>query len=58
VSCPGNCSWSWRKILGLRSITRKLICHRVGGGRSTSLWFDNWHPMGPLMELFEGKDYY
>jgi hypothetical protein len=47
-----NCSWSWRKILGLHYDVKKFIYFRVGDRRSISLWFDNWHPLGPLVEVF------
>lgn len=25
---------------------------RIGNGRLASLWFDNWHPLGPLEKIF------
>ena len=53
--CPRNYSWSWRKILGLRSLIRRFICYRIGDGCSTSLWFDNWHPGGHLVKVFGDK---
>ena len=31
---------------------KPLIKHRVGNGERTFLWFDNWHPMGPLLDHF------
>ena len=52
VRCPGDCSWSWRKILGLRCLVRRLMQFRVGNGEDISLWFDYWHPLGPLVEVF------
>ena len=24
--------------------------HRIGNGESTALWFDNWHPFGPIIQ--------
>ena len=50
MTCPGNCSWSWRKLFGLRSLTRQLISNRTGDGHSTSFWFDNWHLIGPMVK--------
>jgi hypothetical protein len=33
-------------------VIKKIIYFRVGDRRSISLWFDNWHPLGPLVEVF------
>jgi hypothetical protein len=52
IPFPGNCSWSWRKILSLRGVVKKFIYFRVEDECSISLWFDNWHPLGPLVEFF------
>lgn len=45
---PGDCSWSWRKILGVREYARGSIKHVVEDGQATYLWTDDWHPLGPL----------
>ena len=52
VRPPSHCSWYWRKILKLRHIARPMIKHRIGNGRGTFLWYDNWHPLGPLLDKF------
>lgn len=46
------CSWAWKKILQLRAKVRLSFWWRIGDGLSTSLWFDNWHPRGPLNWVF------
>ena len=51
VACPGDCSWSWRKILSLRSWVRRRMRFRIGNGETALLWFDNWHPMGPIVDI-------
>ncbi|KAB1200869.1 hypothetical protein CJ030_MR0G006019 [Morella rubra] len=45
---PGACSWSWQKILQLRDCVKGCFRRVVGNGESTFLWYDNWHPSGPL----------
>ncbi|XP_038972594.1 uncharacterized protein LOC120104829 [Phoenix dactylifera] len=52
IKCPRDCSWSWRKILSLRSLVRWKMRYRVGYGSSILLWFDHWHPLGLLIEVF------
>ncbi|CAI9779492.1 unnamed protein product [Fraxinus pennsylvanica] len=51
LKCPGDCSWNWRKILALREIGRDRLKFIIGNGRRASLWFDNWHPLGPLQKI-------
>lgn len=52
VKQPTSCSWAWKRILHLRTEFRRSFRWSIGDGRSVSLWFDNWHPRGPLNFLF------
>ena len=52
VKAPSQCSWYWKKLLHLRDIVRPLLKHKIGTGCDTFLWFDNWHPLGPLLDRF------
>ncbi|KAL6205027.1 hypothetical protein ACLB2K_022292 [Fragaria x ananassa] len=45
---PSICSWNWRKLLKIRELCCSFFVNIIGDGRATSLWFDNWHPLGPL----------
>ena len=45
-------SWYWRKLLKLRDTVRPMIRHKIGNGYGTFLWYDNWHPLGPLLDRF------
>lgn len=45
---PQKCSWTWRKVLNLRSTFRDFIRIRVGNGRNTLFWFDPWLDEGAL----------
>ena len=42
-------------MLRLKSILRDHIVHRIGDGMSTSLWFDNWHPICPLSDFINKR---
>lgn len=52
VKIPNDPSWVWRKILNLRPLVQPHIKYNIGDGQLTSLWFDNWHPLGPLLSKF------
>ena len=48
----GEVSWTWRKILKLRQIAQSFIKYKIGNGRDTWMWLDNWHPNGPLVKHY------
>ncbi|XP_059433958.1 uncharacterized protein LOC132167079 [Corylus avellana] len=58
VSIPQNCSWSWRKILKLREIAKRILKFKVGNGENIFLWQDSWHPSGILIEVFGHRAVY
>lgn len=53
-----NPTWSWRKLLSLRSCLRNHILHEIGNGEDTSMWFDTWLDIGPLSEIVTKRDIY
>lgn len=55
LKIPGDCSWVWRKLLNIRHLVQPFILSVLGNGHSTSLWYDNWHPLGPLIEKFSPR---
>ena len=55
---PAQCSWYWRKLLKIRHIAKPLLIHRIGTGEHTFLWFDNWLPVGPLLDHFSDRVVY
>ena len=58
VKAPHTCSWNWRKLLHLRPLVRPLFQHIIGSGLKTSLWFDNWHPDGPIRSKWSSRVIY
>ena len=45
-------SWTWNKLMKLRSEIWDFIKYKVGNGESVWCWFDNWHSEGPLYQKF------
>ena len=41
----------WKKILKCREIAKRMYRVEVRNGKKTSLWFENWSPMGCLKDL-------
>ncbi|KAL7229757.1 hypothetical protein ACSBR2_008296 [Camellia fascicularis] len=58
VKVPNDPSWVWRKLLSLRDWVSPLIKHKIGCGDATFLWYDNWHPLGPLWNKFRDRIIY
>ncbi|KAL0874206.1 hypothetical protein Bca101_023911 [Brassica carinata] len=44
-------SWIWRKVLKYRELARQFSQMEVGDGSTVSFWFDNWSPLGRVVEL-------
>ncbi|KAL0453594.1 UNVERIFIED_CONTAM: hypothetical protein Slati_1337500 [Sesamum latifolium] len=45
-------SWSWRKMLRLRTHMLPNVIYHIGDGNRISLWHDSWHHLGPLISRF------
>ena len=56
VKTPSHCSWTWRKLLKLRTSVRQFFFWKVGNGLSISLWSDFWLPQGPLDNVLNSRD--
>ena len=49
IQPPAICSWAWSNILKLRGEVRCNFQHIIGNGEKTSLWYDYWLPIGPIV---------
>ncbi|XP_022040986.1 uncharacterized protein LOC110943551 [Helianthus annuus] len=50
-----NCCWSWRKLLQLRPLIRSFCWSKLGNGRDTSVWYDNWSGISPLSSFLSSR---
>ena len=48
-------TWNWRCLLRLRDLASNFLISQIKDRQSTSFWFDNWTPAGPLISVF-GQD--
>ena len=44
-------SWMWRKLLKYRELAAHFVKYEIQSGKQTSFWFDNWSPLGRLIEI-------
>ncbi|GJW88424.1 RNA-directed DNA polymerase, eukaryota, reverse transcriptase zinc-binding domain protein [Tanacetum coccineum] len=58
VSVENNDSWIWKSLLDLREKARSYVVSKVGNGKSTSVWYDNWSEMGPICQHISTRDIY
>ncbi|KAL0676638.1 hypothetical protein Bca4012_004619 [Brassica carinata] len=45
-------SSTWRSLLSLRGLATRFLRPKLGNGRCISFWYDNWTPLGPLLDRF------
>ncbi|GKA39520.1 gag-pol polyprotein [Tanacetum coccineum] len=45
----------WKHLLDLRDKIRNFVLVKVGNGMDCNIWFDKWHPHGPLCKLINHK---
>lgn len=44
-------SWHWKSLLNLRPLARPFITCTVQNGNMASFWFDQWTPLGLLLDI-------
>ena len=52
LKTPYACPWYWRKLLLVRGTVKPFFGWRIGDGRSTFFWYDQWNPLGILIDHF------
>lgn len=45
-------SWTWRSLLNLRPLASDFLKSDLGNGQNISFWWDDWSPLGRLINLF------
>ncbi|KAK1414778.1 hypothetical protein QVD17_30537 [Tagetes erecta] len=58
VTPKDKMTWSWRKILQIRELLRPHIRQKIGNGRDTFAWSDNWCNQSPLNRFITPRDIY
>ncbi|GKD50632.1 hypothetical protein Tco_1279608, partial [Tanacetum coccineum] len=53
-----NSNPMWKTHLGMRDKIRDHIWVEIGNGKSTLVWYNNWHSMGPLCSVVTKRDVY
>ena len=48
-------SWIWKKLLKYRTLARSYVKIELRSGATTSFWFDEWSPLGRIMDLTQMK---
>ncbi|GJY65950.1 RNA-directed DNA polymerase, eukaryota, reverse transcriptase zinc-binding domain protein [Tanacetum coccineum] len=44
-------SWSWKQLIDLRDKIKNFVHVKIGNGNDYNIWFNKWHPWGPLSRL-------
>ena len=58
VEADINDSWGWKNILKVKDKIKERIVHKIGNGRCTSTWYDNWSSIGLLNQYIRNRDLY
>nr|GEV17300.1 hypothetical protein [Tanacetum cinerariifolium] len=51
-------SWGFKNLMEIKDTVKSKIIHVLGNGRNTSMWYDKWHPQGPLCAMISRRARY
>ncbi|GJU49928.1 hypothetical protein Tco_1219483 [Tanacetum coccineum] len=51
-------SWSCKHLMSIRDKIREFVNVKIGNGKTCHVWFDKWHPRGPLSKLIDHRVIY
>ncbi|GKA48635.1 RNA-directed DNA polymerase, eukaryota, reverse transcriptase zinc-binding domain protein [Tanacetum coccineum] len=58
VSVEVNESWGWKNLLEIRDEVNKYVRYKLGDGKNTSMWYDNWCELGLLFRIVSNRSLY
>lgn len=58
VQKEANDSWGWKILIDIRDLVQNHIKYMIGNGQRTSMWYDNWSSVGPLINSIDHRNIY
>ncbi|GJT18227.1 RNA-directed DNA polymerase, eukaryota, reverse transcriptase zinc-binding domain protein [Tanacetum coccineum] len=58
ANAENNDSRGWKNLLDIRNEIDSSVWYKVGNGKNTSIWFDNWCDLGPLFRIISNRSLY
>ncbi|GKA23674.1 RNA-directed DNA polymerase, eukaryota, reverse transcriptase zinc-binding domain protein [Tanacetum coccineum] len=51
-------SWGWKNLLTIRDLIMSHVLSKIGNGKNTYMWYDNWSGLGPLINIISYRILY
>ncbi|GJS94192.1 RNA-directed DNA polymerase, eukaryota, reverse transcriptase zinc-binding domain protein, partial [Tanacetum coccineum] len=51
-------SWGWKNFLDIRDLVLQHVKYKIGDGKQTFMWYDNWSGLGPLINCITHRSLY
>ena len=58
IAIEAEDSWGWKNLLKIRDKIKNNVKYQVKNGKFTTMWYDNWSDMGPLIQYNTYRDIY